>query len=53
MSIRISSDTLPELSRIIAERPDIQQALIDGKVLALYYDREKSYFRLREHRKIQ
>jgi len=51
--IRISSDTLPEIGRIISERPDIRQALIDGKVFALYYDKEKEFFRLKEQRKIE
>ena len=51
-NISTSSDTLQQLGNRIADNPHIRQALIDGKVLVLFYDRGKGYFRLIEQRKI-
>ena len=51
-NISTSSDTLQQLGHRIADNPHIRQALLDGKVLALYYDKGKRYFRLKEQRKI-
>ena len=51
-NINTSSDTLQQLGNHIADNPHIKQALLNGKVLALYYDKGKRYFRLKEQRKI-
>ena len=51
-NISTSSDTLQQLGYRIADNPHIRQALLDGKVLVLFYDRGKGYFRLIEQKKI-
>ena len=51
-NISTSSETLQQLGNHIADNPHIRQALLNGKVLSLYYDTRKEYFRLKEQRKI-
>ncbi len=51
-TVRTSSDTLEQLTTHIATAPHIKEALLNGEVLAIYYDKEKAFYRLTKQKHI-